>query len=77
MHANIKMESLRSCLCDAHSYHCAVMHLKGMALNHLVISQLQHLLENSSIADVREASKTVHLLLHQWDQSSSYKVLAV
>ena len=37
------------------TYHCAVLHLKGMALNHLVISQLQHLLENSSIADVREA----------------------
>lgn len=35
--------------------HCAVLYLKGMAFNHLVISKLQHLLENSSNADVHEA----------------------
>lgn len=35
--------------------HCAVLYLKGMAIDHLVISKLQHLLENSSNADVHGA----------------------
>lgn len=47
-HARVKLTCAR----------CAVLHLKGMALNHLVITQLQQLLENSSIADVHEASRS-------------------
>lgn len=57
-------------------YHCAVLHLKGMALNHLVITQLQQMLRKQQHCRC-PWSKYITICLHpsERDQSSSYKVL--
>lgn len=53
--------------------HCAVLYLKGMAIDHLVISKLQHLLENSSNADVHGAMTLASIASQQ--KIRLYKVL--
>lgn len=55
--------------------HCAVLYLKVMAFNHLVISKLQHLLENSSNADVHEAMTLASVASQQKISLVHYKVL--